>query len=242
VRIVIDRWRPSAGWTTRRSYDNTRRREAVRATRLRVIEAAKALFLHHGYPATTIEAIAHGSRVAVPTVYRLFGSKHALLKAVGDTSLVGDDEPVAFGERAAVKAALGADDPIALIDAFAVICRDVKNRATAIYQVLTSAAVVDADAADLLAEFRSQAHTGRARIVAALRQMDALDPVLTRSEAEDIVYTCLSFEVAHILTVERAWSEAQYEAWIARSLRMLLRLDLRPVTPSPRKRPSQEET
>jgi TetR/AcrR family transcriptional regulator, regulator of autoinduction and epiphytic fitness len=227
---------------TRRGYDNTRRREAVRVTRLRVIGAAKTLFLDNGYPATTIEAIAEASGAAVPTVYRLFGTKRGLLKEVLDTSLVGDDEPVPFGERAAVKAALGAGDAGALIDAFAVICREVKNRATAIHQVLATAAVVDSDAAQLLAELRTQAHTGRSRIVAALRRLDALDPVLTRREAEDIVYTCLSFEVAHILTVERGWSDAQYEAWIARSLRTLLRPDLRRVTPSRTKRPSHEET
>jgi hypothetical protein len=59
-------------------------------------------------------------------------------------------------------------------------------------------------------------------IVAALRTMDALDPALTRREAEEVVYACLSYEVAHILTVEQGWSGAQYEAWISRSPRSLL--------------------
>jgi hypothetical protein len=93
--------------------------------------------------------------------------------------------------------------------------------------VLATAAVVDDEAADLLAEVRRQAHTGRSRLVAALRRMDAPDPALAKREAEDIVYTCHSFEVAHILTVERGWSGAQYEAWIARSLRSLLPPDRR---------------
>lgn len=221
----------------RRRYDNSRRETAARATRLRVIEAAKELFVHQGYPATTIEAVAEASDVPLPTLYRLFGSKRALLKAVMDTSFVGDDQPVAFGDRPEVQAALGAGDPEVLIDAFAVICCDVKDRAGEMYHVLTTAAVVDDEAAALLAEVRQQARTGRSRIVAALRAMDALDPTLTTREAQDIVYTCLSFEVARILTVERAWSSKQYEAWIARSLRVLLRPDRRRRP----KRPAKKE-
>jgi hypothetical protein len=164
-----------------------------------------------------------------------------LLKAVLDTSFVGDDEPVAFGDRPQVRAALGAADAGALIDAFAIICREVRDRSAAIHHVLATAAVVDAEAADLLAEVRRQAHTGRSRLVAALRRMDALDPALTTSEAEDIVYTCLSFEVAHILNVERGWSDAQYEAWISRSLRSLLRTGRRPDADTRTSRPTEDD-
>lgn len=225
---------PSAA---RRRYDNSRRQAAARATRLKVIEAAKELFVDRGYPATKIEAIAEASDTPLPTLYRLFGSKRALLEAVMDTSFVGDDEPVAFVDRPEVQAALRSTDPDALVDAFAVICRDVHARAGAMYHVLTTAAAVDEEAGALLGEVRRQAHTGRSRIVAALRAMDALDPALTTREAEDIVYACLSFEVARILTVERAWSGAQYEAWVARSLRVVLRPDRRRRT----KRPANKE-
>lgn len=225
----------------KRRYDNSRREAQVRATRLRVIDVATTLFTQHGYPATTIEAIAEGSDTPLPTLYRLFGTKRALLQAVLDTSFVGDDEPVAFGDRPQVRAALSAADPEVLIDTFAVICRELKDRSCAIYHVLATAAIVDDEAADLLVEIRRQAHAGRSRIVAALRRMDALDPALTRREADDIVYTCLSFEVAHILTVERGWSGAQYEAWISRSLRSLLRRD-RPERARPRTKRFAKET
>jgi AcrR family transcriptional regulator len=223
----------------KRRYDNSRREANVRTARLKVIESAKELFVELGYPATTLEAIAERSGSALPTLYRMFGSKRALLKAVLDTSFVGDDEPVAFGDRPQVQAALAAADPEALIDAFAVICCEVKDRSCEIYRVLSSAALVDDEAAELLAEVRQQAHTGRSRIVAALRRMDALDPALSRREAEDIVYTCLSFEVAWILTVERGWKDAQYEAWISRSLRALLRPGPRGI-PTRTKQPSKE--
>jgi AcrR family transcriptional regulator len=224
----------------RRRYDNSRREAGVQATRRRVIDAAKRLFVEQGYPATKIESIAEASDTPLPTLYRLFGTKRALLKAVLDTSFVGDDQPIAFGDRPHVLSALSAADPLALIDAFAVICREVMSRSCEIYHVLSTAATVDDEAAELLADVRRQAHTGRSRIVAALRGMDALDPALGDGEAEDIVYTCLSFEVARILTVERGWSAEQYEAWISRSLRSVLRPDRHRRGPSRTKRQGKE--
>jgi hypothetical protein len=61
-----------------------------------------------------------------------------------DTSFVGDDAPVPFGDRPQVRAALSSPDAETLIDTFAVICHEVKDRTCAIHQVLATAAVVDA--------------------------------------------------------------------------------------------------
>jgi AcrR family transcriptional regulator len=207
----------------KRPYDNSRRQAQVRATRLRIIEAARALFIAHGYPATTLEAIADAADTSLPTLYRLFSSKPALLKAVLDVSFGGDDQPIAFGDRPDVQAARGETDPRAMIAAFARIGRDFMERSSAIMRVLATAAAVDPDAARLMEEIRRQRHAGQSRIVAALSARDALDPELELSEAADITYAALSPEVHHILTVERGWTAGQYEQWLLRSLGALLR-------------------
>jgi len=212
----------------KRRYDNSRRQAQVRATRLTVIEAAKRLFTEHGYLAITIEAIAEAAEVPLPTVYRLFGSKRALLAAVLDTSFGGDDQPVAFADRPAVRAARAEPDPAKMVTAFARIIREFMERSSAIQHVLATAAEVDGDAAELLADIRRQRHTGQSRIVAALDARGALDPGLDKTEAADIVYALLSPEVHRILTVERGWSADRYERWIARSLSSLLPAGLRP--------------
>jgi AcrR family transcriptional regulator len=213
----------------KRPYDNSRRQAQVRATRLRVIEAAKRLFTEHGYPATTIETIAEAADVPLPTVYRLFGSKRAMLTAVLDTSLGGDDQPVAFADRPAVRAARAEPDPAAMLTAFAHIARELMDRSSAIQHVLATAAQVDADAAELLTEIRQQRYTGQSRIVAGLAARDALDPGLRTAEAADIVYALLSPEVHRILTVERGWPADRYERWLARSLATLLRTTASPA-------------
>jgi AcrR family transcriptional regulator len=206
----------------KRSYDNSRRLAQARATRLRVIEAAKDLLIKQGYPATTLESVADAAEVPLPTLYRLFGSKRALLTAVLETSFVGDDEPVAFADRPAVIAALSEPDPSRLLGAFAAIARDFMDRASGILHVLATAAQVDAEAADLLADIRRQRHAGQSRIVAALIERDALDPDLDPSEATDFVYLLWSPDAHRILTVERGWTPEQYEAWLAHALRSTL--------------------
>lgn len=206
----------------KRRYDNSRRQAQARATRLKVIEAAKRLFIEHGYPATTIDAIAEAAEVPLPSVYRLFGSKRALLSAVLDTSFGGDDQPVAFGDRPAVRAARDEPDPARMVTAFARIARELMDRSSAIQHVLATAAQVDPEMAELLAEIRRQRHTGQSRIVAALDARGALDPGVGKTEAADIAYALLSPEVHRILTVERGWPADRYERWITRSLSTLL--------------------
>src|SRR6516225_1692721 len=134
----------------KRRYDNSRRQAQVRATRRTVIEAAQRLFTERGYPATTIDAIAEAADTPLPTVYRLFGSKRALLTAVLDTSLGGDDQPIAFADRPAVRAARAEPDPVKMLGAFARIARELMDRSSAIQHVLATAAQVDAEAADIV--------------------------------------------------------------------------------------------
>jgi AcrR family transcriptional regulator len=207
----------------KRRYDNSRRLAQVRATRLRAIDAAKELFIASGYPATTLESVAEAADVSLPTLYRLFGSKRALLAAVLDTSFGGDDEPIAFGDRPEVRAARSEPDPLKMAAAFGRILTELMERTSAILYVLDTAAQVDPEAADLLAEIRRQRHAGQSRIVAALVERDALDPDLDPSKAADMVYAFMSPDVHRILTTERGWTSQDYQSWAVRCLRSLLR-------------------
>src|SRR5688572_23232300 len=62
-------------------YRSTLRREQKADTRERILEAAVAT-LASGIAELSIPAVARAARVAVPTVYRHFPSKRALLAAV----------------------------------------------------------------------------------------------------------------------------------------------------------------
>jgi AcrR family transcriptional regulator len=206
----------------KRRYDNSRRLAQVRATRLRLIDVAKGLFIQSGYPATTLEAVANAADVSLPTLYRLFGSKRLLLAAVLDTSFGGDDEPIAFANRPAVRAARSEPDPLKMVEAFARILAELMERTSAILHVLDTAAQVDPEADDLLADIRRQRYTGQSRIVAALVERQALDPELDPAKTADMVYALMAPDVHRILTIERGWTTQEYESWVVWCLRSLL--------------------
>jgi AcrR family transcriptional regulator len=206
----------------RRRYDNSRRLAQTRATRSDVVRAAQRLFAERGYAATTIDAIASASDTPLATVYRLFGSKRGILSALLDVTFGGDDEPIAFHERPAVRAALAEPDPGKLLDAFAHLARELLDRSAAIQHVLSSAADVDPEAAQLLTTTRQQRHTGQSRIARALAERGALPERITEADAADTIYTLMSPEVHRILTVERGWIADRYESWLATALRAQL--------------------
>src|ERR1051326_3882864 len=77
----------------KRSYDASRRREQARARRLAIVLAARELVERGRFRLTTIAAIAKHAGVSAESVYKGFGTKAALAKAVFDLELAGADEP-----------------------------------------------------------------------------------------------------------------------------------------------------
>ena len=82
----------------------------TRLARNAVVQATRTLFLERGYGSTTIEAISALADVPAATVYRLFSSKHGILKALLDVSIVGDDKAVALADRPHVTGLLADPD------------------------------------------------------------------------------------------------------------------------------------
>jgi AcrR family transcriptional regulator len=202
----------------RRSYHSPRRQAQTRATRAKVVDAARHLFLQHGYPATTIEMIGDAADVPLATLYRLFTSKRGILQAVLEVSFVGDEQPIPLHERPTAQAAAGEQDPQRLLAGFARLCREVLDRSAPMQHVLRTAAVVDPDAAQLLATFTRQRLAGQARVAQALTVRNALAKGITERHALDVIYTLMSPEVHHMLTVERHWTAEQYQRWLTDTL------------------------
>jgi AcrR family transcriptional regulator len=202
----------------RRRYDSPRRQAQTRATRAKVVDAARRLFLQHGYPATTIEMIGDAADVPLATVYRLFTSKRGILQAVLEVSFVGDDQPIPLHERPTAQAAAGEQDPQRLLAGFARLCREVLDRSAPMQHVLRTAAVVDPDAAQLLATFTRQRLAGQAGVAQALTARNALAKGINERHALDVIYTLMSPEVHHMLTMERHWTADQYQRWLTDTL------------------------
>lgn len=220
--------------TGRASPAGARDQARTRLARAAVIDAARELFLERGYGATTVEAISAQADVPAATVYRLFGSKLGILKALLDVSIVGDDEDVPMAERPHVRAMLAAADPRAQLAGFVTISADVNDRVAPMYRILVGAAASDADAAALLDTLTAQRQQGQRLIARSLARAGALRPGLRERDAADVIHALLSPELYRLLVVDRGWKTARYQTWLTDTLvDQLLPEPAPPVAPRP---------
>jgi AcrR family transcriptional regulator len=191
----------------------------TRRTRAAVIDAARALFAERGYAATTIEAIGEVADTPQPTIYRLFGSKIGILKAVIDVAIVGDDEAVAMADRPQVRDLLDEPDPRDRLARFAALLRQLMARTAPVHRLLADAARSDQDAAALLADIARQRQDGQRRVARSLARTGALRPGLRERDAADIIHALASPEVYGLLVIDRGWTGERYENWMTATLR-----------------------
>ena len=178
------------------------------------MDAAGALFLERGYGATTIEAISERADVPPATVYRLFGSKHGILKSLLDVSIVGDDDEVPMVDRPEVQSLLGAADPRAQLAGFVAVAAQINARVAPMYRILVSAAGSDPDAGALLDELTHQRQHGQRVIARSLARGGALRPELRERDAGDLIHALVSPELYRLLVIDRCWKPERYEAWL----------------------------
>jgi hypothetical protein len=151
-------------------------------------------------------------------VYRLFTSKLGILKALLDTSIAGDDQPVAVQERSDVAALLLEPDPSSLVGGLAAVTTAINHRTNDVYRVLTSAAASDPAAAELLDQIRRQRDQGQGRIARSLARAHALKPGLRERDAADLVHALMSPELYGLLVGDRGWTPGRYQQWLATTL------------------------
>jgi AcrR family transcriptional regulator len=190
----------------------------TRFARRAVVDAARTLFVERGYAATTIDAISEHSDVPVATVYRLFSSKVGILKALLDTSIAGDDQPVSVQQRPEIASIFGESNPRKALAASAAVTTAINERTNDVYRVLVSAAGSDRAAAELLDEMRHQRDRGQGRIARSLARSGALKPGMRERDAADVIHALMSPEVYRLLVGDRGWPPARYEQWLATTL------------------------
>jgi AcrR family transcriptional regulator len=195
-----------------------REQARTRFARRAVVDAARTLFLERGYVATTVEAISERADVPPATVYRLFASKLGILKALLDTSIAGDDQPVAVPDRPEVASVFAERDPAKLLAGMAAITTGINQRTNDVYVVLTSAAGSDPAAARLLDEIRRQRDQGQREIARALSRSRALRPGIKERDAADVIHALMAPEVYRLLVHDRGWTPDRYRQWLAMTL------------------------
>jgi AcrR family transcriptional regulator len=219
----------------KRRYDSRRRQAQAAQTRLDVITAARTLFVEHGYAATTLAAVAGTAGVVVETIYRGFGGKAGLFKAVLEAAVAGGAERAStpVEERPAIQAVIAEPDPYRQVERYVATQPGIHARTAPLMRVLAGAAATEAELATVLTDQENMRLAGMARFAALLADRRALRKGLTVERARDLLWTLNSHAIYHMLVAERGWTAQEYEQWLAETLTQAL-LPARP-TAAPRK-------
>jgi AcrR family transcriptional regulator len=194
------------------------RRQRSRVTRVRVIDAAAALFLEHGYVAATIEDVAERAGVAVQTVYYVFGTKPKLLSAVLDASIAGDVEPVPVLERPWVGGLREQHDVGSAMERLVDDSVTILSRTSPLYEVVRRAAA-DPEVNQLLQETRRRRRADQRALIEILSSARRLRPDLDVDTAADVFYGLINEEVFQLFVRDCGWDVERLKRW-ATSLMM----------------------
>lgn len=202
----------------RRRYDSSRRQEQARENRRAVLEVAHRMFLERGYAATTVSAIAAAAGVSVETVYKAFGNKPGLVKAVVDVAIVGDDEPVPMLQRDRVRRIEAEPDPRRKLAMYGEHLADSAPRRVPVELLVRAAAASDAGAAAVWDQLEAERLTGMTFFARHLDEGGHLRPGVSVEEARDVLSTYNSAEVYELLVMRRGWTPERYGRWVAGAL------------------------
>jgi AcrR family transcriptional regulator len=200
----------------KRRYDSPRRRAQAAETRAVILDAAQRLFEQHGYVATSVGEVAAEAGVALKTVYAVFGTKRGVLLALRSRLVRGDDAPVPVVERDWFKAVLDERDARKGIKLLAASAAAMKERAGSLFEIMRQAAAADPEIAALWGEFMQDFYETQGLVIEWLIKRGALK--VDADRATDILWTINHPSVYHLLVVERGWSPADYEQWLAATL------------------------
>ena len=196
----------------RRPYDARRRQDAARRNRAAILDAFRDLLASDGYQPTTIRAVAEHAGVSHETVYKTFGGKPGLAKALWDVTLAGDDQPLAMAKRPALLEVWRTCDPQAKVRLYAAFVRGVHERLASLFTVLSEAGP---EAATVLADSEAERLTGVTAFVTHLADQGALRPGDSTAQAADACWALTGPQLFTQLTAGRSWPPGTYQEWLA---------------------------
>lgn len=196
----------------RRRYDSSRRQELARRTRQTVLDVAERKFLTDGYPATTVAAIAEEAGVSAELIYKAYGGKGGLVKAIHDRRLAGAQPVPAYQRSDQMREQH--TDPRTIMREWGLLTAEVAATLTPIRLLLRAAATTDPDMATLLEHTEAQRLERMRHHAEFLAQRGYLRTDVTLSEATDILWACSSTEFYELLVLQRKWPLPRFAQFI----------------------------
>lgn len=195
-------------------YDNIGRAAAADATRRRILDAAHASFIARGFAGTTIRLVADEAGVSQETIFKAYGGKAGLLKAVYDVTLAGDDEEVPLAQRPEAVRVRAATTPPQAAARYAALARVVSARTDPLLRVLLRARDTDKTLSAFGQTIDEERRRGALAVVRHWSASGWLREDLDVERAADVLWALNSAEPRWLLQ-DRGWSADQLENWLA---------------------------
>jgi len=197
----------------KRRYESAHRQEQARQTRRAILDAAAKLFVDPGYAATALTEIAAEAGVAIQTVYKIFGSKKALLSALVDVTMAGDDEPIPLAQRQFVADIGALTDARAKLARYAVHLVEIHARQAQVMLALAGAATADPDAGAIWRKNLAERRHAMTMFATELAATGELRPDHGVDTAADVLWLAMDVRNYDWLVRERGWPPERFQRW-----------------------------
>ncbi len=199
-----------------RAYDSSRRQEQAQRNRDRILDASERRFLRDGYAPTTVATIAADADVSADTIYKAFGGKPGLVRAIRTRALVGEGSMPA--ERRSDALHEHESDPRTIIEAWGRLTAEVMPRVAPILLLIHAAAATDPEVAVFAEEIDADRYDRMTLNARRLHGGGHLRDGMTVALAADVLWTYSAPELFELLVLRRGWSRQRYGGFVADAL------------------------
>lgn len=197
---------------TTRSYDSSNRQDRARHRQRLIVENAERLFLLNGYTHTTIAKIAECSGVSIDTVYKAFGGKPGLIRAIRLTALEGrGDIPAEFRSDRLHDLT----DPGEIVAQWGTLTAEVAPLVAPILLLIRDAAASDPEIAALMDEMDNERRERMAQNARRLHDAGHLRAGISLDEATDVLWAYSAPELFELLVLRRKWTPERFGRFVA---------------------------
>ena len=199
-----------------RTYNSASRQAAAHRNYVAILDTSEHRFLERGYAGTTIAALAAESGVSVETVYKVFGGKPGIVRALYERGLGGSGTTAAYDRSDTMRE--HESDPAAVMRKWGELTAEVAARVNPILLLVRSAAATDPNMAALL----EQSHTDRLERMrhnaSFLVERGYLSKDVSFDEAVDVMWLHSSPELYDLLVLRRGWDSERFGRYVGRSM------------------------
>ena len=152
--------------------------------------------------------------VAPATVYQAFGTKQAILAAALDTTIAGDNEPVAVLDRDWVIHARRQRNPKQQLRLIVAGACEIAARTAPIKEVMRDAGATEPAVRDLVREDHERRRRTQEALVRLLAEHRPLRPGMDVDHAVDTFFALVNSYTYELLVGYCGWTPAQWQDWL----------------------------